>query len=52
MCHFFHKIEGILLNKSLKIQIKDTNWNFKEQKIFRQKLLQDFTYSAFSKVNK
>ena len=51
MAIFFHRIEGILLNKSSQIQLKDSKLNFEEEKFSRQKL-QDLTFSAFSKVQK
>ena len=52
MDQFLKKIEGILLHKRLYIQhINERKENF-EENIFTKNLLQDFTFSVCSKVQK
>ena len=50
--HFFLKLKGILLNKGLQIHMDDKKYNFEEKKDPAQNLLQDSTFSAFSKGQK
>ena len=47
---FSLKMKGILENKSLEIHIDDRKLNLEEKSFSRQNLLQDTTFSTFSKI--